>query len=571
MQIDQTTIAIVSGWLTQIAEEMDEVICRTAFSPAISEGYDRASGLYSTTGELIAQGSTGLPAFVALMAEAVNYMIEEVAKKGEEFFPGDIYITNDPYHGGSHLMDTKLIKPFFRQGKPICFLGLTAHWADIGGSAASGYAGKAVHIFQEGLIIPVTKIYDKGKLQEDILRLILTNVRMPEERLGDFKAQVGALAIGEERLTRLFDKYGEDSMLACIGEMANKAERHMRSCIAEVPDGRYSATRYLDNDGVEDVPIRISVDIEIIGSDICFDYSRSGPPVRGPLNICADFAKSVAFVALKHIFPDLPINGGILRPVKVIVPENSVLHATFPRPVAGMVMTVTTLGNAIFSAFSQAMPEKLWADSFTPNSNLGIGGVDPVTGAPYVMFTFHGGGLGGYSEGDGITNGVMCVGISKSQPLEVLETFYPVRFLKFAVNEGSAGLGKYRGGFGADLEMEFLGEEATVNFIGDQGKFGSMGMLGGKEGMKTEVYIIRKNGERYDFPFLTKGESFLRKGDRIVLKTPGGGGYGDPRERDRMSILKDVVNGYIDKETSEREYGVTITEEDLEWCRANLL
>ncbi len=567
MEVEPVKLAVLFGWLHQIADEMDEVLCKSAFSPTISEGYDRANGIYTTTGELIVQGRTGLPIFIATMQDAVKVIIE--AFKGD-FSPGDIIQYNDPYLGGTHLMDMKFFKPFFRNGKIAYWLGNTGHWPDVGGAAPGGFVGGATSIYQEGLRFLPVKVYEKGKLNEALITLLLANIRNPEERFGDLKAQVGALRIGEERLNSLLDKYGDDTVAFYINERSRMAERHLRSYISEIPDGTYSATEWMDNDGVEDKPIKISVDITIKGDEATFDFSKSSPPPKGPVNAGPSVTTSGCYTFIMHTFPDIPINAGIFKPIKFIIPKTTCLNTSFPHPVSAAAAEIPQrVYDVCALALSKVIPQKIPANPFGTINNVGIGGVD-LRGKDYIMYIFSGGGYGGYDGGDGFPYGAPPVGTSRVQPYEVLEQLYPIRTKQFSLRNGSGGVGKYRGGWGAVIEIELLAEEASVGLMGDRGKFAPRGIVGGKDGAKNEVYILRANGQIYKFPFLTKGETIMHKGDTLVLRTPGGGGYGEPTERERESILADVVNGFIDKEAAQREYNITIKNEELEAIKKEL-
>ncbi len=569
-KVDPYLLAVVQGWFQQITNEMDALLVYSALSPTISEGNDRADGIYRETGEMVSQGEISLPVFIATMQDAVK-TVREAALAEEGISDGDIFMMNDPYSGGSHLMDVKFFKPYFRSGKNLLWLANTGHWPDIGGAVTGGFLLGAREIYQEGLRIPPIKLYDKGKLNRQVLELLLANVRTSEERYGDLKAQVGTLNVAEQRLNSLFDKYGDDTVMACIDEMEERSERYMRSFISEIPDGTYSNTDYLDNDGVVNEGIAITVEITVNGDEMVVDFSNSAPPCKGNMNCPASCVRSAVFICLRHILPDLPLNAGMLRPVKIVIPENSFLNARFPSAVAGAAAEVSNrLLDTLSGAFAKVIPERVWAGAFGSINNLTIGGWDPKIGQ-YVLYMFYGGGLGGYDGGDGLTYGGPPVGISRAQTFEVFEQLYPVITRQFNIREGSAGAGQYRGGYGAVIEVEFLGEqEARLCHLGERGKYPPRGILGGKDARMNEFRIIRKDGEVYISPFVTKGETFINKGDVFQLLTPGGAGYGDPRKRERRLVIEDVLNEYYDKETAEREYGIVIDQKELDDLRREL-
>ncbi len=564
-KVDSATLAVIRGWLQQIANEMDDAVCMSAFSPTISEGHDRASGLYTQTGKMIVQGETSLPVFIVTMQDAVEVVIE--AFRGE-FFPEDIILYNDVYRGGTHLMDVKVFKPFFRGGKLAYWLGSSGHWPDVGGAAPGGFVPGATEIFQEGLRLPPVKLYEKGKLNEVLLTVVLANVRVPEERYGDLQAQIGAIRVGEERLSAVLDKYGDDPVEFYISEMARRSEQHIRSYIEEIPDGIYSATEWMDNDGITDEPVKIALDVTIEGDSMTFDFSESSPPVRGAINAGVSVAKSGVYIFLMHTFSDIPNNSGIFNPIKIIFSEPSFLKASYPKPVSGSAAEVTQrIYDVCALALCKVLPTRIPANPFGTINNIGIGGTD-LEGKPYIMHIFTGGGYGGYDDGDGFPYGAPPVGTARVQPYEVFENIYPVRIRRFSLRENSGGIGKYRGGLGARIEIELLAEEARIGFLGDRANFGPQGMHGGGEGAKNGIVIVRANGEIEKLPLGAKGGAILHKGDIFAINTPGGGGYGVPQERERKLILKDIINEIISLEEAERDYHIgPVSKDELQGIR----
>ena len=561
--IDPITLAVVKGGLEQIAEEMDLTLKRAAFSPTISEGHDRANGFYHPhTGEVIVQGVTGLPIFIGIMQFTTQAVIKEVGRRGIN--PGDIFLVNDPYSGGTHLMDVRMVKPFFYQGELFCYMANTGHWPDMGGSVPGGFGTKTTEVYQEGLRIPPVKLYEAGKLNEDVLTILLANIRVAEERYGDLKAHLAAFTVGERRLTHLLDKYGPEGVRACMAELDRRSEQQMRDSIAGIPDGTYTYTDYLDSDGVENTPLHLTVEMTVQGSEVTLDFSKSSPPCRGPMNSVIGTTTSACYIAFKHTFPDVPVNAGCFRPLHIHVPTSTFLHASLPRPVAGCAAEVSQrIIDVVLGALAQAMPERMSAGMFGTVNNLTIGGVDAERGA-YVMYMFNGGGYGGFRGGDGLTYGCGTISVSKTQPLEVFEQRYPVRIRRFALREESGGVGQYRGGFGAIIETEFTQGEATASFIGDRGRFAPRGMLEGHDGATCQVTIFQ--GDRTYIPeHLTKDDNVrLRPGDVIQLQTPGGGGYGNPLERDLALVAHDVQREYISRDTARQLYGVIFKDDTLE-------
>ena len=340
MAIDPVTLVVVQNGLQQVASEMDLTFERAAFSPVISEGFDRSDGIYSKdNGEVIAQGELWLPIFVGVMQFTTRAVIDHVAAARLE--PGDVFIVNDPYCGGTHLMDVKMVKPFFYRGRLWASLSNTGHWPDTGGSVPGGFSTRATEVQQEGLRLPPVKLFREGVMQDDILQIILANIRVPEERIGDIKAQTAALAVGEKRLTALLDRYGEATVTACIAELRRRSEQMMRAHIARIPDGVYAGESFVDSDGVDPDPLAIRLRLRKEGTDLHFDFGESSPPCRGPLNSVIATTKAAVYLAIKHIFPDVPINAGCFEPLHIAEPHNTFLYARYPRPVSGCAAEVS--------------------------------------------------------------------------------------------------------------------------------------------------------------------------------------------------------------------------------------
>ncbi len=557
MDIDPITLAVIRGSLEQVADEMDATLERMAFSPVISDGFDRASGIYGRTdGEVIVQGPRGLPNFIYVMSFTVRSVIERVRDPA----PGDVYIVNDPYLGGTHLMDVKMVRPFFYRGRLTAFLANSGHWPDIGGRVAGGFSTKATEVYQEGLRLPPVRLFDRGRLNREVLDIILHNVRVPEERQGDLIAQVTSLRLGEDRLTRLLDRYGEEVVFAAIAEMEARSERLMRSHIETIPDGTYTFEDHMDSDGVAWEPLAIRLRMEIKGGEAHLDFSESSPPCRGPLNSVLSTSMAGVYIAFKHIFPDVPINAGCFRPFSFHIPPTTFLNAQPPRPVSGCAAEVCQrMIDVVLGALSRAIPERCYAAPMGTVTNLSVGGEDPERGY-YVFYSFIGGGYGGNYLTDGLINGNPTIALARTQALEIFESRYPVLFTRYEIREGSGGAGMRRGGLGVVFEFQVRRGEASASLLGDRGRFAPFGVLGGKSAQPARHAFILQ-GEEYLPPHLTKDEGVpMRAGDMLRLETPGGGGYGDPLDRPPELVLRDVRRGYYDRETARRDYGVVIRE-----------
>ena len=402
--LDPVTLTVIQNGLIQVCNEMDLAFVRAAFSPVISEGMDRSDGIYDATdGALIAQGELGLPVFVGTMQFSTRAVIERVKSHyAGKVDPGDVFIVNDPYLGGTHLMDVRFVKPFFYKGEVFAWLANTGHWPDVGGMVPGGFSASATEVEQEGLRLPPVKFFKKGEMDQEILSIILTNIRIADQRIGDIKAQAAALTTGEQRLTALIDRYGAETVRQAIAEMRHRAERQMRAKIAGIPDGIYEGTSQVDSDGVVDEPLTIKMKITKKGEDLTFDMTGSSPPCRGPMNSVIATTKSAIYLAVKHIFPDVPINAGTFEPLKIVEPEGTFLYAKYPRPVSGCAAEVSQrIAEAVFAALTKAIPDLLFAAPAGTSGNLGVGGYDPERNRNYIMYLFTGGGYGGFQGGDG--------------------------------------------------------------------------------------------------------------------------------------------------------------------------
>ena len=541
--LDPITLAVLAGRLEQIADEMDATLFRSAFNPTIAEARDASHGLYdAVTGETLVQGKAGLPIFVGVMAFAVRAVIETA--QDEPLADGDLFLFNDPYDGGTHLSDFKLVRPYFRGGRLFCHLASVGHWHDVGGNVPGNYNPEATECFQEGVLIPPVRLDRAGVRQRDVLAIVTANSRLPQTAFGDLSGQIAALEIGARRLDALLDEYGETTVAACFTALRTRAERMMRAHVAELPDGHYAAEDFLDNDGTSPEALRIAVDITVAGDRLTLDFSRSAPACLGPLNISRATAVASVYVALKHVFPDVPANAGVLTPVEVVIPEGSLLAARKPRPVGGYTETILRIIDVIFAALSRAAPTAVPAPAYGTINALSIAGRH-ADGRRWVMFSFFGGGHGGHAEGDGLNHGNAPISTATIPPVEILEAAYPVLFRRWALRPGSGGAGRHRGGLGAIYEIELLAESAEVFLFGERGRFPPPGIVGGSQAAPNRFTVIR--GEAREHPKLVSKMvgARIERGDRLLLETPGGGGYGPPGERDPRAAARDAALGYL--------------------------
>lgn len=560
--LDAITLSVIQAALQQVCDEMDLTFSRAAFSPVIAEANDRSDGIYAAEdGALIAQGSAGLPVFVGVMQYSTRTLIERIAG-GETAAPepGDIYIVNDPYLGGTHLMDVRFAMPVWRGGEIFCWLSNTGHWPDIGGAVPGGFSASATAVEQEGLRLPPVKLFKKGELDPEIYAIICSNIRVADQRIGDIRAQGAALEVGAERLAQVLDRYGNETVRQAIAELRTRAATQMRALIAPIPDGIYRGEAFVDSDGVVDEPLTIALAIEKKGDTLTFDFEGSSPPCMGPMNSVLATTLSSVYLAMRHIFPEVPLSAGAFEPLIIKRPEGTFLDARYPRPVSGCAAEVSQrIAEAVFAAMVKALPEKVTAAPAGSSGNFALGGHDPARGRDFVMYQISGGGYGGNADHDGLTNGCSTIGISKSPPVEVMEQAFPVLYRRYALREGSGGAGEHRGGFGLSYEVELLRGDARASFVMDHGRTGPQGVLGGRDGRVNEVTVWR-DGKAHVPPHLSKEQDIpLKAGDRVCIGTPGGGGYGDPLKRAPEKVLRDVALEYYSADEAEALFGVVLS------------
>lgn len=552
MIIDPITLAVLSGRMEQIADEMDATLFRSAFNPIIAEAHDASHGIYhAVTGDTLVQGKSGLPIFVGVMAFAVRAVID---KAGDDVVDGDVWVFNDAHIGGTHLSDMRLVRPYFHDGKLFCYLASVGHWHDVGGAVPGNYNPRATEVFQEAFVLPPVRLMRGGVLQQDIVDILLRNTRLPQSAQGDLNGQINALDLGARRMDALIAEYQAQVVTGALDALSDRAERLARSEIAGLPDGRWEAVDYLDNDGISDTPLPIRVAVEIKGDRLTLDFTGSAGPAAGPVNISRGTAIACVYVAIKHIFPLLPANAGVMRPITVIIPDESLLSAEFPSPTGGYTETILRMIDVMFSAFAQVAPGSVVANAYGTINALSIAG-HRGDGRRWVMFSFYGGGHGGTPDGDGLNHGNAPISTATIPPVEILESAYPVIFRQWALRPDSAGAGQHRGGLGAVYEIELLEQKAEAFLFGERGLYPPQGVDGGGEAALNRFTYDSADGPQVP-PMVSKMVGInLNKGQRVRLETPGGGGFGPASARDAALVARDVRLGYVTAAAADTAYG----------------
>ena len=523
---DAVELAVFQSAVHSIAEEMGAALRRTALSPNIKERRDYSCAIFDGQGRVIAMGDH-MPVHLGSMPMSVQAAVAAI-----DFAPGDIAILNDPYAGGTHLPDITMVLPVFLPGyrendKPAFYVSNRAHHADVGGMFA-GSMGPANEIFQEGIRIPPVRIVRGGKIDREMLDLILLNVRTPKEREGDLESQIGACRVGEQRVLQLAAKYGETNLQALIEELLDYSERLVRAELRKMPAGEFSAEDWLDDDGVTDVPRKIAVRLQFDpeAGSIHVDFTGSADQVAGSINAVRAITLSACFYVLRCLLPDeAPATAGILRPLTLVTPEGSIVDARPPAAVAGgNVETSQRIVDVLLRALAKAVPERVPAASAGTMSNLTIGGIDPRTGEPFTYYETAAGGMGARPGLDGISGVQTHMTNSLNTPIEALEYAYPFRVRRYAYRDGSGGAGQFRGGDGLIREVELLAD-AQVTLLADRRKFRPYGLSGGDDGSPGRASLIAPDGTTTELP--GKCSQRAAKGSVLRLETPGGGGWGD--------------------------------------------
>ena len=537
-------LAIIRGRLQQITDEMDLVQTKAAFSPVVSEMWDRANAIVDArSGEVVMQGTTGLPIFVSTMQATVESVLAECR---DDLRDGDVVITNDPYLGGTHLQDVKMLRPFFIDGHLGLVLVNTGHIVDVGGASAGAFDPGTDDIFQEGLQISPTWLIRQGVERSDVLRLILQNTRLPADQEGDFRAQLNALAVGVRRLEELIDQQSGQGLLDAVDELGDRSEQQMRSYLEQIPDGRYTFI-----DAVEagpDTDLAIEVTIDVAASDVEISFSGTAPTYNGPMNLARPTTVTAALSAFKHLFPDVPINGGCFRPFHFVFPDDCFVAAGRPHAVGGYVEGATRVMEAIFGALANVLPHQTTAASFGTGGVLSVSGLDASGDFFATVFPMCGGY--GASEGaDGLLHGPTPIGLARFHSLEASEHEYPVRWDALAIREGSGGRGQWNGGHGTVFRLTAL-QPMSASLLGDRSRHSPFGVAGGGEAARLEARITTAEGEIGGPGTSTIRGAQLAPGDVVELRSPGGGGYGPAEYRDPAAIEADRLDGLFDVDGS---------------------
>jgi len=554
MAVDPITVEIIRCALKAAANEMSAVLKKTAYNMMIYEVQDYCVAIVDHEGRTMSQNEGALPIFLADLGVAVQDGIEVYGK--ENIHPGDVFLVNHPEICGQHLNNMAVYTPFFWDDKLLCFLAVRAHWIDVGGGSTGFGSSMTRDVYEEGLQIRSVKIYNQGRANTEVLRLIEDNIRFPESSLGDLRAQIACCRTGEERLEQICRKYGGAVFLEAVQTIWNQTDKLVRESVRAIPDGVYEASSFLDDDGrdfTKTIPIKVKV--EVRGDELTIDFSEVADQVSGFINCGSSGGMAAARVAFKALTsPQREVNEGSFRALKVILPPGKLLSARRPAPIGGWSLSLPTVLDTIFRALAPALPERIPAAHKGDMGGYAIFGANAKTGRRYVCQNIIGGGWGGRPFEDGASSSVsMCQGDVKNTPIELQELYYPIFYECHAIRPDSGGAGKFRGGAGVEVKVRPL-EEFYLSRNTDRIKCPPWGFLGGKEGQTNRTFI-RRNGKEEELPGKFSRVP-VRPGETVTILTAGGGGYGDPSERARPAVERDLAMGYISKEKAAKDYAI---------------
>jgi len=539
MKLDPITLELIRCRLEAGAQQMAASLWKSAYSTVIREVLDYSTAIFDEQGRMVAQ-SAQLPFQMMTMSAPLHHL----EARQFPWQPGDVVILNDPYDcPGQHLPDVMIYRPVFHRGKRIGFTGAVAHMIDFGGGAPGSYLATATEIFQEGLRLPALKILRGGKRNADVFDIVRLNVREPEKTIGDITAMIACTGVGEQVLRELVGRYDVATVRRGMAEIQNGSERLLRTRVKELKAGTYHAVDFVDDDGITDDPIRLQLALTVNRDSVVADFTGSSPQVRGPVNATLAMTETtVNYALMAALGKGIPKNDGCRRVVQIVAPERSVVHARFPAPVVSRVTTCHRVVDVMLQALAQVIPDQVMAGYYGVSNICNLGGYNPQTGRPWVHFEIEVGGWGARPQSDGLDGFSAHIHNLANTPIEVVESTVPLRVERYELIAGSGGDGRHRGGLGLRRDVRVLADEVSLNLLGDHCKFAPKGLLGGADGVPGR-YVLNPGtpGEKVMRNKLSNYQ--MQRGDVISMQTPGGGGYGNPQERDPALARRDRIEG----------------------------
>jgi N-methylhydantoinase B len=564
--IDPITIEVIRETLVSTVREMRVTLVRTAYSSILYEGEDFSCVLMDGDAQIVAM-SKG--ADHPLHIVPISWSMKAVREKfGDDIHPGDMFLHNDPYTGGTHLNDVALIYPLFAGERLFIFPVVRAHWGDVGGMSPGSLSGGATEIFQEGVRIPPIRVMDRGRPNEAALDLIFANIRGPRERRGDYQAMIGTCRKAAERVEGLAARYGADTVGAAVAELMDRAESRMRRAIAALPDGEYVYEAHLESGRERLEPLTVRARVAIAGDAITVDLGGTSPQTAGPTNVGPAMAPTGAFTIVKsYLDPGSDVNSGAFRPLTVISPRGTIVNADPPAPCGGMVEVKYAVETAVQGALAQALEGRVAGDLKGGGNHCYVGGPDPRTGETFIFYEYPAGGTGGFEGGDG-SNTVRAwteSDMTTLQPIEAIEQLYPVRVEATALREDSGGPGRWRGGLGLTRAVRILAPRTRLSVLAERAVLPPFGVCGGGAGATNRFWIRRDGRAVQPSPLPGKVSAFpVEEGDVLLMESSGGGGFGEALDREPALVVADVAEGYVTPVAAETIYGVVLSDGALD-------
>ena len=549
---DPVRLEVLKNTFEGIGDGMAITLVRTSRSSVVRTGHDFSTAILTPTAELVGQGMCS-PIHLGGMGVALESCLDYYDNR---IYPEDIFVNNDPYEGGSHLPDIFLYKPVFVGDRVVAWLCAMSHHTDVGGRVPGGNACDSTEIYQEGNRIPPLKLREGNEFNHTLVEMLKLNVRVPQVFMGDIGAQISACTVGARRVAELAGRYGYGQTLRIFNELLDRSEQLTRKALEAIPDGTYSYVDYLDNDGVNlDESVRIEVAVTVSGSELHCDFEGTDPQTRGPFNAVKSGSQAAAYYAVRAVTDSsIPTNGGCFRPVSLHLPEGTLVNPVEPAPVNSRTATLKRIAGSIVGALKGALPEQIPADSAGELLVLSLGGKN-LSGKPYVVGEFNAGGSGGGPRKDGVdvieTDGSNCM----NMPVEALELEAPARVHRMSLRTDSGGVGEFRGGLGCVREIEFLTDNIALTHRGERHRHAARGSQGGGDGAKAFSKIVRRDGT--EEVVNSKLFTMVHSGERLIVETAGGGGYGDPNGRDREAVQDDLRNRKVSERSAMNDYGLS--------------
>ncbi|ESR25915.1 hydantoinase B/oxoprolinase family protein [Lutibaculum baratangense] len=550
--IDPITLEVMASAMRSVVDETFIALMKSAYSTNIKERHDHSTAICDRDGRLIVQAEMSLPIHIASMTGLMTSVLSKV--KLEEIEEGDIFVANDPHvAGGTHLPDINFAAPVFVDGEILCFVCNIAHHADIGGMVPGSMAGGMSEIYQEGLRIPVVRLFRRGELQRDLFDILLLNARIPEERRGDYYAQIASAQLGVRRVKEIAGRYSAATIRRAFDDLVTRTRARMRLAISEIPDGTYTFEDVMDDDGLgtENIPIRLKV--EVTGDRAVFDWRGSAPQVRGNINVPVNATQAAVAYSLKALLdPDIPNNQGVIDCCELLTEPGTIVDCRAPAPVAARANTSQRLIDIIIGALAPALPHAAVGASNGANTTAVFSGTDPRNGKPYLYLETLGGGFGGRNDRDGKDGVQVHITNTSNLPIEAIETEYPLRVVGYEIIEDSGGAGTFRGGAGLRRIVQPVGHRCTFNGAGERFTNAPWGVFGGGRG-RPGRFVLRSDGEETRLPVKPSGIE-IGPDDQVVVETPGSGGYGDPHGREAEAVADDLASGKYSADFARKHY-----------------